>query len=393
MKIALVCKNYSLQKGGLERYTYFLSRELIRAGHEVHIFANTWQKEPGVIIHRVPMVRMSSPAKNLSFAFFANRALSEMKFDIIHSMERIFCQDIFRVSDGINPVQMQQKYPHPVVRFIKKIGPRRLALSYLEHKIFMNKGCKVVMTNSELVKRNIIEHYDVRPENIVVIYNGVDTLRFNPGIKEKYRKTLRERYSINKEELVLLFVSNNFKLKRLQLVLEALLLLKNNKIRLFVIGTDNHTRYQRWAINSGIADQVLFLGPKRNIEKYYAASDIFVLPTLYDAFANVCLEAMACGLPVITTDFNGVADLILDSENGYIIKTQKADELAARIKALEDESDRVRMGAAAAAEAASFTMEKHMSEVLKLYDRVINTCSQIGNMVCYQHEDNSKKNA
>ncbi|MCK5508671.1 MAG: glycosyltransferase family 4 protein, partial [Desulfobacterales bacterium] len=151
--------------------------------------------------------------------------------------------------------------------------------------------------------------------------------------------------------------------------------------------------YQRWAINSGIADQVLFLGPKRNIEKYYAASDIFVLPTLYDAFANVCLEAMACGLPVITTDFNGVADLILDSENGYIIKTQKADELAARIKALEDESDRVRMGAAAAAEAASFTMEKHMSEVLKLYDRVINTCSQIGNMVCYQHEDNSKKNA
>ena len=124
MKVALVCKKCSLQEGGLERYTYFLSRELIRAGHEVHIFANTWQKEPGVIIHRVPMVRLSSPAKNLSFAFFANRALSEMKFDIIHSMERIFYQDIFRVSDGINPVQMQQKYPHPVVRFIKKIGPK-----------------------------------------------------------------------------------------------------------------------------------------------------------------------------------------------------------------------------------------------------------------------------
>ena len=372
MKVALICKKYSLQEGGLERYTYFLSRELIRAGHEVHIFANTWQKEPCVIIHRVPMVRLSSPAKNLSFAFFANRALSEMKFDIIHSMERIFYQDIFRVSDGINPVQMQQKYPHPVVRFIKKIGPRRLALSYLEHKIFMDKGCKVVMTNSELVKKNIIEHYGVRPENIVVIYNGVDTLRFNPRVKEKYRKTLRERYSINKEELVLLFVSNNFKLKRLQLVLEALFLLKNNKIRLFVIGTDNHTTYQRWAVNSGLADQVLFLGPKRNIEKYYAASDIFVLPTLYDAFANVCLEAMACGLPIITSDSNGAADLIRDNENGYILKTQKADELAARIKALEDESDRVRMGAVAAAEAASFTMEKHISEVLVIYDRVIN---------------------
>jgi UDP-glucose:(heptosyl)LPS alpha-1,3-glucosyltransferase len=372
MKVALVCKKYSLQEGGLERYTYFLSRELIRAGHEVHIFANTWQEEPGIIIHRVPMVRLSSPAKNLSFAFFTNRALSEIKFDIIHSMERIFYQDIFRVSDGINPVQMQQKYPHPVVRFIKKIGPRRLALSYLEHRIFVDKGCKVVMTNSELVKRNIIEHYMMDPEKIVVIYNGVDTSRFNPKVKEKYRKSLRNKYSIKKDEIVLVFVSNNFKLKRLDLVLEAMALLKNNRIRLFVIGADNHRTYQRWTINNSLGDQVLFLGPKRNIEKYYAASDIFVLPTLYDAFANVCLEAMACGLPIITSDSNGAADLIRDNENGYILKTQTADELAARIKALEDKSDRVRMGAAAAAEAASFTMEKHISEVLKLYDRVMN---------------------
>ena len=370
MKVALVCKKYSLQEGGLERYTYFLSRELIRAGHEVHVFANTWQEEPGIIIHRVPMVRLSSPAKNLSFAFFTNRALSEIKFDIIHSMERIFYQDIFRVSDGINPVQMQQKYPHPVVRFIKKIGPRRLALSYLEHRIFVDKGCKVVMTNSELVKRNIIEHYMMDPEKIVVIYNGVDTSRFNPKVKEKYRKSLRNKYSIKKDEIVLVFVSNNFKLKRLDLVLEAMALLKNNRIRLFVIGADNHRTYQRWVVNNGLTDQVLFLGPKRNIEKYYAASDIFVLPTLYDAFANVCLEAMACGLPVITTDSNGAADLILDRENGYILKTQRADELAARIKALESESDRVKMGTAAAAEAATFTMKKHLSEVLKLYGRV-----------------------
>ena len=370
MKVALVCKKYFLKEGGLERYTYFLSRKLIRAGHEVHIFANTWQKEPGIIIHRVPMLCLSSPAKNLSFAFFANQALSKMKFDIIHSMERIFYQDIFRVSDGINPVQMQQKYPHPLVRFIKKLGPRRLVLSYLEHKIFVDKGCNIVMTNSELVKRNIIEHYMMDPEKIVVIYNGVDTSRFNPKAKEKYRKSLRNKYSIKKDEIVLVFVSNNFKLKRLNLVLEAMALLKNNKIRLFVIGADNHRTYLRWAINNSLGDQVLFLGSKRNIEKYYAASDVFVLPTLYDAFANVCLEAMACGLPVITTNSNGAADLILDRENGYILKTQKADELSARIKALEPLSERSRMGDNAAAKAACFTMEKHLSEVLKLYERI-----------------------
>ena len=146
--------------------------------------------------------------------------------------------------------------------------------------------------------------------------------------------------------------------------------MKNNIIRLFVIGADNHRTYQRWANNNSLGEQILFLGLKSNIEKYYAGSDIFVLPTLYDAFANVCLEAMACGLPVITTDSNGAADLISDNENGYILKTQKADELAAKIKALEPLSERSRIGDNAANEAARFTMEKHISEVLKLYERV-----------------------
>ncbi|MBW2742148.1 MAG: glycosyltransferase family 4 protein [Deltaproteobacteria bacterium] len=240
----------------------------------------------------------------------------------------------------------------------------------MEHRIFVDKGCKIVMTNSELVKRNIVEHYRVDPENIVVIYNGVDTSRFNPRVKEKFRSSLREKYGIKKEELVLIFVSNNFKLKRLDLVLEAMSFLKNNKIRLFVIGADNQRTYRRWANNNSLSEQILFLGLKSNIEKYYAGSDIFVLPTLYDAFANVCLEAMACGLPVITTDSNGAADLISDNENGYILKTQRVDELAAGIKALEPLSNRTRMGDNAAAKAACFTMEKHVTKVLKLYERV-----------------------
>lgn len=121
MNIALICKKYSLKEGGLERYTFTLSRELVRAGHEVHILANQWQEEPGVIFHHVPMIRLSSPIKNLSFAFFANRILSKIKVDISQSMERIFYQDIFRASDGINPVQLLQRYPNRIVRWVKSV--------------------------------------------------------------------------------------------------------------------------------------------------------------------------------------------------------------------------------------------------------------------------------
>ena len=369
MKIALVCREYSLKKGGLERYTVFLSRELLRAGHEVHIFANTWQPEQGIVFHHVPMFRLSSPGKNLSFAYFSNRELSKEKFSVIHSMERIFYQDIFRVSDGINPVQLLQRYPKPLVRRFKAIGPRRCVLSHLEHKIFEGKGCRFIMTNSELVKGQIIEHYNVDSGRINVIYNSVDISRFNPEVKEEYRVSVRKKCGIEEDEAALLFISNDFKLKGLQSILNAMTLLEI-KTKLIVVGDDGKGPYMKWADRNGLGKRVLFLGHKSDIEKYYAACDIFVLPTRYDAFANVCLEAMACGVPVITTVANGAAELIRDGENGYILKTRESGELAGRIGALESPSERDRMGGNGAVQARRFTMEKHISEVLRLYERV-----------------------
>ncbi len=236
MKIAIVCKKFSLRMGGLERYSVNLSRELVRLGHEVHVFSNSFDEEPGIIFHYVPMLRFSSPGKNLSFAYLAGQALSKMRFDIIHSMERILYQDIFRVSDGINPIQLLQRYPNSLIRKFKSAGPRRLVLSYLEKKIFREGGCKCIMTNSDLVKNQIIEHYGVDPEKIHVIYNGVDTSRFHPGVKAKYRTTVRKKFGIGEADLVLLFVSNDFKLKRLKTILSVMRLLENNRIKLLVAG-------------------------------------------------------------------------------------------------------------------------------------------------------------
>lgn len=368
MKIALVCKKYTLEGGGLERYTVLLSRELNRLGHDVHIVANTWQEEPGMVFHHVPMFR-SSPGKNLSFAFFSNQILSKMRFSIIQSMERIFYQDIFRVSDGINPVQLMQNYPNPLIRKLKSVGPRRLVLGYLENRIFLNRGCRVIMTNSELLRQHIIEHYQVDQGKIVVIYNSVNTSRFHPGVREKHRNVVRERYGIGEEEILLVFISNNFKLKRLSLILEAMTML-DEKFRLIVIGKDKEKPYLEWAAQNGLDKQVLFTGPKKDVEKYYAAGDIFVLPTAYDAFANVCLEAMACGLPVITTGTNGAAELIRDQENGYVLKTPHPDELANRLASLESPAERIAMGKKGASEAMGYTMEKHISELSELYERV-----------------------
>ena len=368
MKIALVCHKYLLNKGGLERYTFFLSRELLRAGHEVHVFANQWQTESGIVIHRVPMIRLSSPVKNLSFAFFAKRMLTGKGFDIIHSMERTLYQDIFRVSDGINPIQIQQNYENPLVRRFKRVAPRRQALSWLEHRIFEKNGCRTVMTNSELVKRHILEYYKVSSDKIRVIHNAVDTARFNPSVRQRWRDAVRQKHGLQPEDLVILFAANDFKLKRLSLVVNALALLQDPTVKLLVVGSGNKQPYLKQTAEKKIGGQVFFLGHQKAVEKFFGAADLFVLPTRYDAFANVCLEAMACGLPVITTNTNGAAELIRDDDTGHVLKSVAASELARIMKRFKSVSLRQQMGRNAAARAAEFTTANHMNRIFELYE-------------------------
>ncbi|OQY57810.1 MAG: hypothetical protein B6245_15155 [Desulfobacteraceae bacterium 4572_88] len=196
MKIALVCKKFFIERGGLERYTVRLGRALLGEGHEVHVFANAWQEEPEVVFHHVPILRMSSPVKNLSFAYFCKRRLSTAEFDVVQSMERIFCQDIYRVSDGINPVHLLQRYPNPLVRKFKTLGPRRRVLTYLEQCLFSDQGSRFVMTNSKLLGKHVMEYYDVPREKISVIYNSVDLSRFSFSVRETRRQVMRKKYDI-----------------------------------------------------------------------------------------------------------------------------------------------------------------------------------------------------
>ncbi len=370
MKIALVCKTFSLKKGGMERYTVLLSRELVRSGHDVHVFANSWDEEPGLALHHVPLIRLASPLKNLSFALFSRRILSGLQFDVIHSMERILHQDIFRVSDGISPVQLAQRHRNALVRSVQACGARRLALRYLESRIFSSRGAMFIMANSNLVKDQIIEHYGVDPERIVVIHNGIDPSRFNPSVREAFRVDVRKELGIGEDDLVALFISHDFKLKQLDLVIRAVAQLDRKQIKLCVVGRDRAEPYARLAKRMGIEQQVIFMGPQRDLEKFYGASDIFVLPTLYDAFSNVCLEAMACGLPAITTPMNGAADKITDGENGLLLQSKKPQELAGKINGLLPKEERLRMGARAAADAGECTMKRHMDRVFELYETV-----------------------
>jgi len=325
MKIAVVRK-YFTPYGGGEQYLFRLVQKLAEKGHEIHIFANHWPPncdlKNNIRLHPVPAVKMTSFLEALSFAFFSSKQLRRERFDVIHSFERTLYQDIYRAGDGCHREWLaQRKKIDPwAKRLLHPLNPLHRSLLFLEKRLFQSPRLQLIIANSQRGKEEIIRHYGVPASKIRVIYNGVDLHRFNPENRARYRQRVREEWALKDSDPVLLFLGSGFKRKGLSYILKSLSSMERKDIKLLVVGKDDPTPYQKMARRLNILEQVIFTGPRQDVEKIYAAGDLFVLPSVYEPFSNACAEAMATGLPVITTRMNGVAELISPGENGYIIE-------------------------------------------------------------------------
>ena len=335
MKIALVVKEHVESKGGLERYAVSLSRQFARRGHEVHVFANRWDDEEGLIFHYVPYVRWLSLLKVVTFPRNVKKYLKRDSFDLVYGLTPFYPLDIYRVGEGIHRDVLLARFPGALRRFSRYLNPKHRAILAIEKRLFSPGNFRRIITNSKMVKTRLVDIFDMPPEKIRVIYNGYDAARFNAEAVGSRAET-RERYGVGEAEELVLFSSNDFKRKGLDFLIEALSMLakKGTPKRLMVTGRGDRKRYRRLASRLG-AGEIIFTGQVGDMERYYGAADVFVLPTLYDPFSNVCLEAMACALPVITTNSNGAAEIITEGVDGYVIDDARSTHLMAdRIEAL-----------------------------------------------------------
>jgi len=323
VKIALIRKDYFLSRGGGERYSVNLSEGLAKLGHEVHVFANTWGKPPdhGISIHKVPTLTFSSSLKNLSFAYNCRKLLARENFDIVHSLSQTFSQDVYRMGDGIHRHWLKIQTPNFFYRFLKTLTPRQQVILFLEKKTFHPSNYRMIICNSQLCKRHAVTYFRVPEEKIRVIYNGVDHAQFHPGLRDTFNREMRKKLHISEETTVILFVARNFKRKGLHYLIQSLPLIRkgNEPIIVLVVGRGNPSPFRRIAEKMGCAEQLLFVGETEKIFQYYGVGDISVLPTLYDPFSNVCLEALACGIPVVTTRGNGASEIINPGETGFVV--------------------------------------------------------------------------
>jgi UDP-glucose:(heptosyl)LPS alpha-1,3-glucosyltransferase len=163
---------------------------------------------------------------------------------------------------------------------------------------------------SEEVKRDIVAHYSVPEEKIIVIYNGVDQKRFHPGRRTEARPSVRERWKIPFDAPLVLFVGSGFRRKGLHRIISIWKSPGLRQVFLLVVGDDARIgHYQSWA-NSIAPGRILFAGRRADVENYYAAADVVVLPALQEAFGNVVVEGLASGLPVLVSRHVGAAEIL-----------------------------------------------------------------------------------
>ncbi|MFZ3064937.1 MAG: glycosyltransferase family 4 protein [Nitrospirota bacterium] len=374
-KIAILIENFD-KKGGSERRTYELVKQLKQRGYNITVFANSWSNTStpegeGINFVKVPMTRwpfrFMAP---LTYAFFADRAIKKEDFDIIHSQTRTYYQDVATLGGGCHRAWIDEGSS------LKLLDPFHRAVLSIEKRQFQNGNYKRIIVNSRLSKNGILKFYPVPDERIKVIHNGVDAERFNPINKEKYRTEIRKKHNLSDDDFVILYVGSGFKRKGVSYLIEAVARLGNdyinkNSIRLLIVGKDNLMPYKRLAAQNGIDKNVIFVDYAGETEKYYAASDIFALPTFFDPFANVTLEAMASGLPVITTKKNGASEIIEDGKDGFVINTpSEIDAIAEKIRALLNSKMRNEMGNMAREKSKGFTWDRMAEETLKVYDEI-----------------------
>jgi len=201
----------------------------------------------------------------------------------------------------------------------------------------------------------------------------VDHRTFDPHLRLARRAAARRELGLLDQDFVLLLVGNDWKKKGLQWLLEAVARLRHLALKLLVVGRDDRAPYEPLIREMGIDQHVRFLEPSADIVRFYAASDVYVGPSLHDSFAFPPIEAMACGLPVVTSSRNGGAEIISHGTDGFILQ-DPADigQLAGLIKRLyDDQVLRKRIGDNAAKTVRQYTWDRNAAELGALFEQVI----------------------
>lgn len=315
--------------GGLEKYTWRIASAFAKKGCNVTILSgDPLQKsviDPSIQFKSFSLPKYFSVRKLEQFDANVRRFLKKQQYEIVFGLDRTRFQTHLRAGNGVHRVFLKQrKLTDSFMRRLSiKLNPLHNLILSMEKHAFEHPKLECLFTNSHMVKKEILSHYKVNENKVHVVHNGVEwhemAKDFENWIEKKAK--VAKALHLDPTDYHFLFVGNDYRRKGLDVLLRALSLIKIPHVHLSVIGKDKNLKsYIQYAEKLGIAKKVSFYGPQQDIRKFYQLSDSLVIPSFYDPFANVTVEALAMGLHVISSTYNGGHE-ILTKENGSILET------------------------------------------------------------------------
>jgi UDP-glucose:(heptosyl)LPS alpha-1,3-glucosyltransferase len=379
MKIAFCYQSVLPTRGGCETYIGDLARRLVADGHEVHLYASRWDAHalPAQLrYHQVPSPRGPRFLRPWRFGAACESALRDAGHDVSVGFDKTWGQDVLYPQGGLHVATIAHnlnKYASPLVRELARLA-RNLDLAHwsfasLERKQYLGDHRPLVIVNSRMVQRHFEEYYGFPANELRVVRSAIDPGRFGEQDRLRRRLELRDGLGIGPEVTVALFAAMNYRLKGLEPLLHAVRLLPRQRpFQLLVVGNPRTRGYERLARRLGITDRVQFLGHRPDMSNLYFAAEFLVHPTFYDPCSLVVLEALACGLPVITTRYNGVSELLSPLSEGYVINDPHDHEhLSWCMEQLLDSSRRQACAQAARRTAQQWTFEHHYRQLQQVF--------------------------
>jgi UDP-glucose:(heptosyl)LPS alpha-1,3-glucosyltransferase len=373
VRIGLVIEEFDPRRGGVEQWTSQAVEELAARGHEVHVVARRFSAAAlamPIVAHPLGDVR-----GRIAFGEAAGRMIRSLNLDVAHDTGCGWHCDVFqphggsRVAAAARNLLLLPPWMRWLKRSVSGLLPRYRQFDALSERQYAADG-RVVLALSRRVAADMVRLHGVAREQIRLIYNGVNTDRFSPERRERYRRRIRAGLGIAESSALLLIVAHNFRLKGVPMLLRAMARWPYRaSADLVVVGGKHTERFARMARRLGVEERTHFVGVAEDTVPYYAAADVYVHPTFYDPCSLVVLEALASGLPVVTSRQNGASELLIEGREGILLNDPAdEEEFLGRLEPLLDPARRRRMGCAAREWAMRHTFARNIDEIEAVYE-------------------------
>jgi UDP-glucose:(heptosyl)LPS alpha-1,3-glucosyltransferase len=342
------------RRGGVERCVYEAARHFGRS-HAVTVYSGEFEQHGLEYVSKrlIPVSGVPRTVRSAAFARAARKALEGNRHEHIVS---------FGVGDvGADVLWVNSVHAAWLERrdvfvgdrlrssYVRRYLPRHQVILGMEQRYFTRAKNALTIAVSEQVAEDLDRLYAVPRHRSVIVHNGFDPDEFSPAHCSKRRAQVRTELGIPIDAIVLLLVANELTRKGLPVLLDAVADVDDQRLHVLLVGRTHPSPYTGRVNRLGLSRRFHYGGSRSDMGHVHAASDIFVLPTKYEAFSLAVVEALASGLPVITTDVPGARDLIVDGVNGRLQRDPvNPSELSALLQAALD-GDRYRSWARAAA--------------------------------------------